>query len=156
MGTATWQGGNLTLGANTVSDQQVASNAAISVDKLQHAYKPYSAFGQPIGGTPVNFEEIVYVATNNGVVRSFEALLNVVGAGPTSIAFDLLKNGVSILSAPITIASGVQVNRQIVTAAIASAAFIAGDVFSMRLTQSGNAGAQGPFATAGFSEVAGP
>jgi len=147
-------GGRLQMDAGQISDAHVNSAAGITVDKQHHAYMPGTSFGFVIGGTPTTREEIVHVAAAAGVIRSFSALLNDTGTN-TSITFDLKKNGVSVLSAVVTITHG-QTDREIVAGTITTTTFAAGDVLSIAMTVTSSTGAQGPRAWAGISESAAP
>lgn len=146
--------GPFTLGAGAVSDQQVATNAGINATKLQHGYYGDTNFNQVIGATPVTAEYIVHVANQPGSITDFQALLNVTGTA-TSITFDLKKNGVSVLSAVITITNA-NSNRQVVTGTVTTPNFVAGDVLSIAMTVSTSTGAQGPRAWAGIVENTSP
>ena len=148
-------GGQFQPDAGFLRDQHVNSAAAIAATKMQHAYKAETNFALKIGDTPVTSERLVHVASQAGTVSSFNALLNAVGSA-SSMTFDLKKNGTSILSAPITVSSASDTDRQVVTATIASPTFVAGDVFSIALVVSTSTGAQGPFAWAGIIENGAP
>jgi hypothetical protein len=154
MAAASWTGGNFQLGAGAVTDTNVATSAAIDVTKLKHSYYARSTFGLKIADLPVVYESIVYVANQPGVIRSFAALMNTHLTGG-SATIDLKKNGVTVLSAPIVL-DNTLTDRQIVTASIAVAAFIAGDVFSIAMTISSPAGGGGPAAWAGLTENGAP
>jgi len=151
---ATFSGGTLIPDAGSLTDQYIASNAAISVDKQQHAYKARTDFGAKIGDTPVTVEKIVHVASQAGTLRNFNAMLNVTGSA-SSMTFDLKKNGVSVLTSVITL-TNTNSNRQVVTVVPATVAFVAGDVLSIALTVTTSTGAQGPFAWASLSESGAP
>lgn len=142
--------GTLSLDAGSVADVQIVSNAAIGVEKLKHAYAPGTNFGCAIGATPATREEVVHVANAAGVIRGFRALLNDSGT-TTSIAFDLKKNGVSILSAPVTIVHG-DGDRAVLEGVLADATLAADDVLSISMTVTSSTGAQGPYAWVALAE----
>jgi hypothetical protein len=154
MGAATWSGGNFQLGASTVADTNIASNAAIDVVKLKHAYYARSTFGLKITDLPVAHESIVHVANQAGVLRSFAALMYTHLTGG-SVTIDLKKNGVSVLTAPITL-DNTLTDRQIVTASFSSTPFVAGDVFTIAETISSPAGGAGPTAWVSLAENGAP
>lgn len=151
---ATFSGGTLLLDAGSITDQHLSSAAAVTVDKQQHAYKARTNFGQAIGATPATREEIVFVATAAGLLRSFNAGLNVTGS-TSSMTFDLKKNGTTVLTSVITVTNA-NSNRQVQTVVPSSVSFVAGDVFSISLTVTTSTGAQGPFAWVGLSETTAP
>lgn len=142
--------GPLTLDGGCVADAQIASNAAVGVDKLKHAYTPGTNFGFAIGATPTTREEIVHVANSAGVIRGFRALLNDSGTA-TAIDFDLKKNGVSILTAPVSIVHG-DGDRTVLESVLADATLAADDVLSISMTVTSSTGAQGPYAWIALAE----
>jgi hypothetical protein len=141
---ARWTGGTLTLDKGVVTNDSIADSAAVDADKMQHCYKPGTGFGFVIGGTPTTREEIVFVASQAGTVRGFGCLLNDTGTS-TSITFDLKKNGVSMLSAVVTITNATA-DRAVQAGAISTTTFAADDVLSIAMAVSSSTGAQGPFA----------
>lgn len=143
--------GTLTLDNDSVSNENVASDAAIGVAKQRHRHKPGTNFDLAIGATPVAREEIIYVAKNAGTVESFHGLLNDTGTS-TSVSFDLKKNGTTILSATADVTHS-DADRTVKDGTISTPSFVADDVFSIALTVSSSTGAQGPFAWAEFDEA---
>lgn len=147
-------GGTLTLDAGSVSNDAIATSAAIDADKMQHCYKPGTNFGFAIGGTPTTREEIVFVASQAGTVRAFNCLLNDTGTS-TSIAFDLKKNGTTMLSAAETITHS-DADRSVQTPTLSVTTFAADDVLSISMTVSSSTGAQGPYAWIELEENTAP
>jgi hypothetical protein len=146
--------GTLSVGAGIITNEHLSSAAAVDSDKLQHLHKCGTAFGFVIGGTPTTREEIVYVCeAAAAVVRGFHCLLNVDGSS-TSIAFDLKKNGTTILTGTVTITDSTG-NRTVQDGTLSSSALVAGDVLSIAMTVSSSTGAQGPYAWAEVDELAG-
>jgi hypothetical protein len=141
---ARWTGGTFNLEAGVVTNESIASGAAIDADKMQHTYKPGTNFGFVIGGTPTTREEIVYVASQAGTVRGFAALLNETGTS-SSITFDLKKNGVTMLSSVVTITNATA-DRAVTAGTLSVTSFAADDVLSISMAVSSSTGAQGPFA----------
>lgn len=149
-----WTGGVLTLEAGSVSNETVATSAAIDADKMQHCYKPGTNFGFAIGATPTTREEIVFVASQAGTVRAFNCLLNDTGTS-TSIAFDLKKNGTTMLSAAETITHS-DADKSVQTPSLSVTTFAADDVLSISMTVSSSTGAQGPYAWIELEENTAP
>lgn len=143
---------NFVLGSSIVGDEQVKSGANIDADKLQHLYKPGTNFDLAIGATPAAREEIVFVASTVGTIRAFHCLLNDTGTS-TDVDFDLLINGVSVLSAAVNITHSVS-DRAVQDGAISSGSLAVGDVVSISLAVTSSTGAQGPFAWAEIEETA--
>jgi len=146
--------GAVTLDAGQITDQHIATSAAIDADKMQHTYSKGTNFGFVIGGTPTTREEIIDTARATGTIRGFHALLNVDGSS-TSITFDLKKNGVSILTAVITITDSTG-NRAVQDGTLSSTTLAADDVLSIAMTVSSSTGAQGPYAWVDIEENAAP
>ncbi len=149
-----WTGGTLSIDAGTIVDQHINSSAAIDADKMQHVYKPGTNFGFVIGGTPTTREEIVFVASQAGTIRGFNCLLATDGSS-TSITFDLKKNGVSILTAVVTITDSTG-NGVVQAGTLASSTFAADDRLSIAMSVSSSTGAQGPFSWIELEENSAP
>ena len=146
--------GTFVPGADSIRDSHIKSNAGIDADKMEHVFTASTAFALAIGATPAAREEIVHVANGPGEVRGFHALLNDTGTS-TSVTFDLKKNGVSILSAPITVAH-TDADRETIDGSLSAVTLAAGDVLSMELAVSSATGAQGPFAWVNIEEFNAP
>lgn len=149
-------GGTLIPDSGFIKNEHISNASAdrIDADKMQHCYVQGTNFGFVIGGTPTAREEIVFVATQTGTLRGFNALLNVDGSS-TSITFDLKKNGTTVLTGVVTITDSTG-NRTAVAGTFASTSFVAGDVFSIAMAVSSSTGAQGPYAWVEYEEDAAP
>ena len=147
-------GGTINLPGSTVKNEQVATDAEIDADKLQHYFKQGTRFGLAIGDTPVAKEEIIYTVTNaaGAKVRTFNALLNVTGTA-TNIDFDLKVNGSTILSGVINITDATT-DRQTQSATLSTPNLSSGDVLSISMAVTTSTGAEGPFAWAEIEEFA--
>lgn len=154
MAGARWTGGTFTLDAGSVTNEMVSSSAAIDADKMQHVYKPGTAFGFVIGGTPTTREELVYVCSQAGTLRGFNCLLADTGTS-TSIAFDLKKNGVSVLSSTVTVAH-TDADGSVKSGTLSSTTVAADDRLSISMTVSSSTGAQGPYAWVELEENTAP
>lgn len=151
---ARWTGGVFTPDGGSITNEHIASSAAIDADKMQHVYKPGTNFGFVIGGTPTTREEIVYVASQSGTVRAFNCLLNDTGTS-TSIAFDLKKNGTTMLNSAETITHS-DADKSVQTPTLSVPTFAADDVLSISMTVSSSTGAQGPYAWIELEENSAP
>lgn len=132
-----------TIVPGTIIGTDLSLTADVLPQSMRHCFKPGTNFGLAIGGAPATREEVVYVASGAGTIQGFHGLLNVVGSA--NLTMDLKKNGVSILSAPISITNA-QANREVVDGTLSSVSFVAGDVFSMAETVTVSTGASGPYA----------
>jgi len=137
--------GTISLNAGSIGNQHFSGAAAdaLAAAKMQHCYKVLSNLGTKVGDTPVAAEHVLFVASGSGSILIFRAGLMVTGSA-TSISFDLKKNGVSVLSAPVNVTNA-NTNRQTVDAVVTSPSFANDDVFTVALTVSSSTGAQGPF-----------
>lgn len=149
-GQARWFGGTFNLPTGSVSDADVADDAGIQVEKMEHLFKPGTCFGFAIGATPTTREEIVFTAGTDGVIRGFHALLNDTGTN-TSITFDLKVNGVSVLTGTVSVTHA-DADRAVKDGTINTAAVNADDVISILMTVTSSTGAQGPYAWLDFDE----
>lgn len=144
-------GGTLTLPSGIVTDDSVAAGA-IDADKLQHAYKKGTNFDLAVGGTPVTREETIFVASTAGVIRGFHFTLTDTGTN-TSIAWDLKKNGTTVLSGAGS-STHADADRQVKDGTLSVTTFVADDHFTAVMTVTSATGAVGPFAWADFEETA--
>jgi hypothetical protein len=151
---ARWSGGTFVPDAGSITDQFIATSAAIDADKMQHCYKPGTAFGFVIGGTPTTREELVFIASSAGTIRGFHCLLAIDGSS-TSITFDLKKNGSSILTAVVTVTDSTG-NGVVSDGTLSSSTIAADDRLSISMTVSSSTGAQGPFAWIDIEENSAP
>ena len=117
----------------------------ITQDKLYHLTKYTERFGLAIGATPTTQEVILFQADKAGELGpDISAALNDSGTS-TSVSFDVKKNGVSVLSAAISVVHGTG-DRVQVAGSFASSpvSYAVGDVISCAVTASSTTGAQGP------------
>src|SRR5262245_7383352 len=137
--------GTISLNAGSIGNQHFSGAAAdaLAAAKMQHCFKSETNFNTKVGDTPAAAEVVLFVASGAGSILVFRAGLMVTGSA-TSVNFDLKKNGVSVLSAPINITNA-NTNRQVVDATLTSPSFADEDVFTAALTVSSSTGAQGPF-----------
>lgn len=137
----------------SVTDGAVASNANIDADKLEHRH--VRSIQQERDTTAATREDFVHCALANGTLRVFRAAAHTVAVGAATVVFDLLKNGATVLSAPITLNSSSAANDP-AEATIASASYTAGDVFVLTVTATAGGGTlpTGPWAQAVFDEQA--
>lgn len=146
--------GSLQLDAGMITDEHISGSTRIAVTKSEHAYLQGTGFGLAIGGTPATREDIVHVANVAGTIRGFHCLLNDTGT-TTSIAFDLKKNGTTVLSSTVSITHS-DVDRVVKDGSVSTTSFAAGDVLSIAMTVTSATGAQGPFAWVAISEQSAP
>jgi len=148
--------GTIQFDDGCIGDSQFSNSATkrLDADKMQHVYSSLENFNKAVTDTPVSVHVIHRSIRQAGTVRGFGAGLVTPGSA-SSMTFDLLKNGVSILSAPVTVTNA-STARAINAATIASPTLAAGDLLSIQLTVSTSTGAQGPFAQVDLEESAAP
>jgi len=135
---------DMLLPADAVKDANVASDAAIDADKLQHLHIANTNFGIEADAAPSAKTFIVFTAPAACTIRGFHCLLNDTGTS-TDVDFDLLKNGVSILSAAVNILH-TDADRSVQDGSVSSPTLAAGDVLSIDLAVTSATGALGPHA----------
>lgn len=145
-------GGAISLPSGAVTDESIASNAAIDADKMQHLYKPGSNFALAIGGTVASYEEIVFVASTAGTIRAFRCTFNSGGTTGDS-DFDLKVNGSSVLSAVVNFAN-TDTDKAIKDGTISSASLSVDDIVSIAVTRNSSHDGTGPFAWVEIQETA--
>lgn len=146
--------GGLTIPTAAVDDEACssASGKEIRLTAQRHLHIKGTNFGSVIAGTPATAEVMIHRAATSGTLRNFRALLTLDGSS-TSVAYDLKKNGTTVLSGAVTLthSSG---DGVAVSGTISSATYSAGDRFTISQTVSSSTGAQGPWAEAEFDETA--
>ncbi len=139
--------------AASIGDAAIAGSAGIQASKLQHQHEPtYSQEAATNAASGTYAVHVVYGAT--GTVLDFKAGAAVVLTGNDTCTVDLLKNGASILTSPISLAS-TDTNYVTKTApGFSSTSLVAGDVLSVKVTATHNAGAlpKGVFAQVDLRE----
>ncbi len=140
----------MTIPASSIRDANVASDAGISSLKLQQQYVITHA-PQKSTETAVSTRYPVFVARATGTIVLFRGACveaPVGGSTTATVVIDLFKNGTTVLSAVITINNG-HADYEKVAATVASAGYVAGDVFEVDVTVTPGTGAtqgKGPIA----------
>lgn len=139
---------------SSFGDDQMKATDPLSCTKTDHQYTPRIA--QAHGSAAADERRVVHVAKAAGEVTSFQAGPIVAAIGGATVTADLVKNGTTVLSAPISIDNGDAAFAK-VSGAISSAAYVAGDVFEVILdaTVGGGTLPQGIWAQPTFREAAG-
>ena len=148
--------GTITLPPGGVKNSHISNQSGDRIDpeKMGHIHNVPTNFFLESDATPAAKDAFVYQALAAGTLRSFVGGLVESGSN-TDITFDLKKNGVSVLSAPVQVVHGDGDFSQ-VAGTIATPSFAAGDVFTAHLATTNTTGAQGPFVMACFEENGAP
>lgn len=128
------QGKSNTPSAGSVIDSSVAANAGIQASKLQHQHQLSYSQGNV---NAVADQKVVHVVRGaTGTLESFSVGLitppDTASGGKTAIV-NLLVNGVSVLTAAITLDS-TAVSRNLAAATITTSAIVAEDVIEVAVT----------------------
>lgn len=118
--------GGFALPDNAITDAKVVAGANVAAAKLEHQYEPTIKLSDHATSVAAQRVPAHKVRGATGSVEEFKVDCSVLATGGSSCTVDLLKNGVSILTAPITLDSTATVNTA-VFGAIASAGLVAGD-----------------------------
>lgn len=138
--------GNVYLPAGCISDENVADNAAISANKLQHQHR--AVYTQASGETAAAETRVVHVVKGtSGTLKTFKAGCVTACQGDATITVDLLVNGTSVLTDTITLDSS-QSNYQLIEGTIQTPAVDADDVVEVAISVNAGTGTlgQGVFA----------
>lgn len=134
---------NMALPDETVGDDQVEAGANISADKLQH--KHFTHYAQDSTTDAAVERKVLYVAKVAATLVRFAAGSVSPAAAAGNAVVDLLKNGVSVLSAAITLDSGNAAYALEDAAGFSSTALAAGDVLEFKLTSAAATTPKGVF-----------
>jgi len=142
----TYVAGNLsaeTLGIpnGTVTNVAVSASAAIASTKLEQQHiKTYANASATTAVTEARVLHTVYGAT--GAVVAFECGCVVANIGAATVVFNLLNNGVSILTAAVTVDSG-DAAYAILPGTISTATLAVGDVLEVSIVATAGGGTLG-------------
>ena len=141
-----------TIPNNSVNDAKVASLAGIQASKLQQQRNV--VYGQPGGAISFTDRQVIAVVNGaTGLLAGFKAGSKTACVGAATITLDLQKNGVTMLSAVITL-NNANTAYVSVAAALAVTAMVAGDVLEVVVTATAGGGTigSGVFCEAVFNE----
>jgi len=121
-----------------IDDDAVQAAAGIKASKLQHQHRVgYAQESATLAADESRVLHTVFGAT--GTIENFEAGSVVACTGTDKVEIDLLKNGVSILTAKITLDS-TSTAYIVVEAAIATATLVDGDVLEVSIDATAGTG----------------
>jgi len=118
-----------------ITEAMCSTPFSASAVKAQHC-KTYS---QKVGTVVADDVEVIHAARSAGSIVSFCAGHVGPNTGGNTVSVELKKNGTTVLSAAISLDSGDAAYAQ-VDATIATAAYSAGDVFTIHVDQSSGTG----------------
>lgn len=113
----------------------------LPADRTQFQFKEKTAFGGSVVSTPAAGQYFLYQADGAGQLTGFHGSVITPGSA-ASVTIDLYKNGISILSALITLTNSTTA-RAVVNATLSQITFNAGDLFTGVLAVGSSTGMQG-------------
>ena len=132
---------NALFNAACVGNTHVKSDAAIDATKLKHQHRAISQ--QESDTTAAAEDRIIHVVRGTtGTLKEFKAGVVVACVGDSTITVDLHKNGVSVLTAAISIDSG-DAAYALVEGTIDSDSVVVGDVLEVVVTVTAGTGTLG-------------
>lgn len=134
--TGTFSPRALTIPAGSILNAAVGASAAIAATKLCH--RVYKIVSQP-NTTATSVTQLIHLALAAGVLHKLRAVVQVAAIGGATITIDLQKNGVSVLSAPMSITSALAANVYL-DATITTSDYVADDVFKLVITAAAGGG----------------
>lgn len=139
---------------DSITNENFDANNPLEAVKQEHQYRVNVR--QNHGGAVVARRETVHVAYSDGDVVGVRMQVSVAAIGDSEVTIDVLKNGVSILTAPKVIDNALTAYTTDV-AGIASAPYVEDDNFEIQVTVAAGTGTlpQGLFVELVLREAAG-
>lgn len=142
-------GGTMSVGNGSIRDAQVASNAAIDVDKMAHLHRVQTDFGVANNTAPsADVYKTIYTAISAATLRIVKAKLFDTGTS-TDVKFNLYKSAAgsttltTVLSATIDLTHS-STDNTFSSGTISTSAIAAGDQLTAFMDYTSATGAQGP------------
>lgn len=135
----------LRLPSGSVSNRDVSNTDGnqITEDKLWHLTKYSERFGKDSSQAPADLTVVLFMADKAGTIESVRAFCVADGSSGTT-TFDVKKNGVSMLSAVITITGGSTGDGVAVSGTISDDTYVADDIITAVMNETSHTGATGP------------
>lgn len=143
----------MTIPDSQIGDQQMNEDDPVTAAKLEHQHS--QVYSQKHGTATVTERKVIHRAIGAGTVFDVVAGCEVANVGDSTITVDLRKNGVSVLTTPISLTSA-DANFGVIPAGIATGPYAADSVFSVVVTATVGTGVlgQGLFVNVNFREDA--
>jgi hypothetical protein len=145
----------LTVSQASIADAAITASAKIQSSKLEHRFMPQ--YAQESATTATSEARMVHrVRGATATILDYTAGVVVANAGGATVTFDLLKNGVSILTSVITIDNTTTAYTVKVAGGFTSTALLLNDVLEIKLVAALGGGtlAKGAFAQVNLREDA--
>lgn len=136
-----------------ITDNNMNASSPISANKYQPQFK--RMYAQAYGAVAVPERKVIHIAKAGGNLYTIKAGLVLPNVGASTVTVDLKKNGVSVLTTPITLAVGLAYVP--VNGAISTLPYNSLDVFELVITATAGGGTlgQGLFVDVIFNEQPG-
>jgi len=122
---------NLGMNDGCVENKHVKAEAGLSASKLEHQHRAVCA--QESAAACADEAHVVHIVKGTaGTLKSFQAGCVVACIGDSTITVDLLKDGVSVLTAAISLSSA-EAAYELVEGVIDTAAVVADDVLEVAI-----------------------
>lgn len=148
MGTSSFAGTPVVTFPIIGSDVSQNPSVLIPYSSFQTVHDNETHFGFERTAVPTTKEYILRQAKGAETILSFQCSLDDTGTATTAITFDLLKNGSSILSAPVSFSHS-DPDRTRKSGSLTSTSLADGDTLSAKITVTTSSGSpKGPYAQA--------
>lgn len=136
---------SVTLPDSQIENKHIQPGAGISAMKVQHQHRP--GYAQKSDTSASNELRVVWIARAAGTIVGFEATCVVANIGDSTVEFDLLINGATALTAPISMDSG-DLAYAVVAGILSTTAIADGDVLETQINATVGTGTLGKGAAA--------
>ena len=130
----------VSLPAACVGNNQISGSDKPQATNLEHQHQP--TYGQPAGVAAITERKGLHLAYGAGTVIAVKAKLPVANVGAATVTVDVLKNGTTILSAPISFVAADGANA-VKTGTITVPAYVASDQLDVSVTATAGGGTIG-------------
>jgi hypothetical protein len=135
--------GQVSITGGYITNTAVAAAAGIAASKLQHQHQPVVSSADQ-NTTIASSRQVIHCCRGaTATITSFNACLTVLAnAGAATVTVDLLKNGTTILTAPISISSADAI-RSLEAGTLSSSSLVAGDILEVDVVATAGGGTLG-------------
>jgi hypothetical protein len=137
----------VTLPPSSVNDSQVAAAAGIQAQKLQHQYEALFVqyAGTPASTTTATNDQLVIHVVRGATATpiDFKAGLVTACTGAATVTVDLWRNGVTILTAVITLNNAQSAYQLVAAAGFSNTSWVVNDVIEVKVTAVAGGGTLG-------------
>ena len=128
-GAAATFGGPVNLPSACVGNDQIKTGEAVQAEKLEHQHR--AGYSQESATTAADESRVFHVVKGaTGTLQAFSAGCVVANVGDSTITVDLLKNGVTVLTAPISL-SVAEAAYEVAAGVLSGTSVVVGDVLEV-------------------------